>query len=397
MGKSVKIGLFGFGVVGQGLYKVLSQSTGINAEIKKIAVKNREKKRSLPAKHFTFDAEEILFDDEINLIVELIDNAEDAYKIITTALKNGKNVVTANKKLLAENFEELVNLQLETGKSILYEASVCAGIPIIRTIEEYYVSELLYSVEGIFNGSSNYILSKMQSESLEYSEALKQAQELGFAESNPKLDVEGFDAKFKLIILAAHSFGVYIHPEKIFNYGIAGISSFDIQFAKEKNWKIKLMSRVFKNSDNTISMYVIPEFVNQQSNLFLVDQEFNGVIVEAAFSDRQFYSGKGAGGYPTGSAVLSDIAANAYDYKYEYHKTHKELQYSYSNDIYLTTYVRFIKDLTISEYFEAVHQKFENPDNKYVIGKISITALSKLLTDHKEDIQFICNIGENII
>jgi len=390
MGEAIKIGLFGFGVVGQGLYDILEKSTGINAEIVKIAVKQKNKERTLPKEYFTFDANEILNDDSINLVVELINNVDDAYHIIKSALLNGKNVVSANKKVLAENFEEFTQLQLKTGKSILYEASVCGGIPIIRTIEEYYISELLYSVKGIFNGSSNYILSKMQKENLDYSSALKQAQELGFAEFDPSLDVEGFDAKYKLVILAAHSFGVYIHPDKVFNYGISTISKFDIHFAKEKNWKIKLLASAVKNSNNTVCLYVIPAFVDKLSNLYLVENEFNGVIVEGAFSDNQFFSGKGAGGHPTGSAVLSDIAANSYLYKYQYHKTRKELQYSYSNNVSINIYLRYHDDISESNYFNDVFERFQNNHAKYLIGSIKLEKLKKLYLEKKENIKFIC-------
>jgi homoserine dehydrogenase len=390
MCKAVNIGLFGFGVVGQGLYDILNKSTGINARIAKIAVKQKDKERSLPKEYFTFDAEEILNNNDIDLIVELINDADDAYLIIKTALLKGKNVVSANKKVLAEHFEEFIQLQLQTGKSILYEASVCGGIPIIRTIEEYYISELLYSIKGIFNGSSNYILSKMQEENLDYKLALSQAQELGFAESDPKLDVEGFDAKYKLVILAAHSFGVYIHPDKVFNYGISGISKFDIQFAKEKNLKIKLIASAYKNSENTICLYVIPAFVDKYSNLYLVENEYNGVTVEGAFSDNQFFSGKGAGGHPTGSAVLSDIAANSYQYKYEYHKTQKELQYSYNNDTSINIYVRHEGEIFESNYFESVFERFQNNEAQYLIGRITIKRLEILCIEQLENIQFIC-------
>ncbi len=394
MGKAIKIGLFGFGVVGQGLYDILEKSSGINAEVVKIAVKHKDKPRSLPKDYFTFEAQEVLLNKDIDLIVELIDDTDAAYNIIKSALQNGKNVVSANKKVLAEHFEEFIQLQLETGKSILYEASVCGGIPIIRTIEEYYISELLYSVKGIFNGSSNYILSKMQKEDISYEVALKQAQDLGFAESNPKLDVEGFDAKYKLVILAAHSFGLYIHPEEVFHYGISGISKFDIQYAKEKKLKIKLISSVFKNSENSISMYVIPEFVDKYSNLYLVEDEFNGVTVEGAFSDKQFFSGKGAGGHPTGSAVLSDIAANTYNYKYEYHKTQKELQYNYSSESVLRVYIRYGGDFNLESFFEQLLERYQNTTIQYVVGEIKLNRLNQLLSEFKTEIGFVCSLGD---
>src|ERR1043165_7432330 len=201
--KHLKLGVFGFGCVGQGLYHVLNETHGIKAEIKKICVKNRDKKRILDASIFTYDKNEILNDPEIDVIVEMIDDAVASFEIVKQAVQNGKHVVTANKKMLAENLVEIYNLQQRYNRSILYEGSVCGSIPILRNLEEYYDNDLLTSIEGIFNGSTNYILTKVFEEKKSYLEALKQAQDLGFAESNPALDVKGFDPKFKLVIAIA--------------------------------------------------------------------------------------------------------------------------------------------------------------------------------------------------
>src|SRR5437763_2764763 len=192
--KQLTIGLFGFGVVGEGIYHVLNQTPSLNASINKVCIKYPEKKRNADASLFTTDYNEILNDPEINLVVELIDDSEEAYKIVTTALKNKKVVVSANKKLIAEHLSELLHLQREYDTSFLYEAAVCGSIPIIRNLEEYYDNDLLQSICGIVNGSTNYILTKIIDEGLTYKEALQNAQQLGFAESNPSLDVEGIDA-----------------------------------------------------------------------------------------------------------------------------------------------------------------------------------------------------------
>jgi homoserine dehydrogenase len=194
MSKRLTIGLFGFGVVGQGLHDIIS-TKDLNIEIRKIAIKNPDKVRSLPETLFTTDGNVILNDPQINTIIELINDADAAYEIVTRALKSGKNVVSANKKMIAEHLDELVELQQKYGSSLLYEGSVCGSIPIIRNLEEYYDNELLHSISGIFNGSSNFILSKIANEGLEYAEALKQAQDLGFAEKDPILDVGGYDPK----------------------------------------------------------------------------------------------------------------------------------------------------------------------------------------------------------
>ncbi|HEY9534898.1 MAG TPA: homoserine dehydrogenase, partial [Mucilaginibacter sp.] len=202
MSKKLNIGLFGFGVVGQGLYDII-KTKNLNLEIKKIAIKDGTKERSLPAHYFTTDKNELLNNPEINTIIELINDTEAAFDIVSTALKTGKNVVSASKKMIATYLAELIALQHEYGTSLLYEGAVCGSIPIIRNLEEYYDNELLHSISGIFNGSSNYILSKGFLENLDYASALKQAQDLGFAETDPISDVGGYDAKYKLIIAAA--------------------------------------------------------------------------------------------------------------------------------------------------------------------------------------------------
>jgi homoserine dehydrogenase len=174
MRKKLKLGLFGFGCVGQGLYHVLHETHGgVQAEIKKVCVKNKNKQRPVKEDFFTFDKEEILNDAEIDVVVELIDDAQAAYEIVKTALLHGKAVVTANKKMLAEHMEEIYTLQQQTGKPVLYEGAVCGSIPILRNLEEYYDNDLLNSIEGIFNGSTNYILTKVFEEKKSYADALK--------------------------------------------------------------------------------------------------------------------------------------------------------------------------------------------------------------------------------
>jgi len=339
MRKEVKIGMFGFGCVGQGLYDVLTNSKGFHAEIKRIVVKDKTKKRKLPQELFSFEKNDVLDDTEINLVIELIDNADDAYEIVKSALLKGKNVVTANKKMIAHHFEELVKIQKETGSSLLYEASACGSIPIIRTLEEYYDNELVNSVSGIFNGSSNYILTKIQNENMSYATALKQAQDLGFAESNPKLDVGGYDAKFKLIIVAAHAYGVFVHPDQVHNLGIEYLKKEDVEYAAKNKMKIRLINRVLKLDGNKVALYTIPTFIEKNNPLYYVENETNAVTVEAAFSDRQLFIGKGAGGHPTGSAVLSDVSANSYDYRYEYKRTYQKDRYVFTNELEIEVYV----------------------------------------------------------
>ncbi|HRI79263.1 MAG TPA: homoserine dehydrogenase [Cyclobacteriaceae bacterium] len=340
MRKHLKLGLFGFGCVGQGLYHVLHETKGLKAEIKRICVKTKNKPRPLGEDIFTFDKNEILQDPEIDVIIELIDDAAAAFEIVKASLQNGKAVVTANKKMLAENLEEIYALQQKYGKPVLYEGSVCGSIPIIRNLEEYYDNDLIKSVEGIFNGSTNYILTKVFDERKSYDEALRQAQALGFAESDPSLDVKAFDPKFKLVILIAHTFGVFVKPENVINFGIDRISDADLKYAKEHGLSIKLVARAFKSGERIYGL-VAPQFIEAHHPLHAVRNEFNAVSVEGAFAEKQLFVGKGAGSYPTGSAVLSDVSALTYDYQYEYKKLHQENRSTFSNDASVEVVVSF--------------------------------------------------------
>lgn len=375
MSKKLKIGLFGFGVVGQGLHDII-RSQNLNLEIVKIAIKNPEKKRTLDAHLFTTAHAEILNNPEINTIVELIDDADAAFDIVKVALQNGKNVVSANKKMIATHLAELVELQAKHGTSLLYEGAVCGSIPIIRNLEEYYDNELLHGISGIFNGSSNYILSKIFNEGLAYDTALKQAQDLGFAETNPILDVGGYDPKFKLTIATAHAYGLFIDPDKILNVGIQNISDADIQYAREKNFKIKLVPTARKISTKQVVTYVLPKFVKADDFLYNVENEYNGVTVQAAFADKQFFFGKGAGGHPTGAAVLSDIAALRYDYRYEYKKYHQQNGLIHTDKVSIEVYLRYVHEYTVEKLeIENISERFSRNDYKYVIGSISLKNL----------------------
>jgi homoserine dehydrogenase len=375
MSKKLNIGLFGFGVVGQGLYDII-KTKHLNLEIVKIAIKNPEKERSLPTHLFTTNKEDLLNNPEINTIVELINDTEAAFEIVSRALSTGKNVVSASKKMIALHLDELIALQHQFGTSLLYEGAVCGSIPIIRNLEEYYDNELLHSISGIFNGSSNFILSKGFNENLDYDTALKQAQDLGFAETDPTSDVGGFDAKYKLVIAAAHAYGLVTDPDKVFNLGIQNLSANDLQYAREKNLKIKLVPIAKELDDKNVALFVLPKFVNQQEFLYNVENEYNGVIVQAAFADQQFFFGKGAGGHPTGSAVLSDIAALRYDYQYEYKKAKERKDLNFTNDILLTIYLRYQDEALLQALnFEHINERYYSGNYKYVIGKINLQNL----------------------
>lgn len=382
--KNLTIGLFGFGCVGYGLHEVLEKTPGLKAQIKKICVKDKNKTRPLSADHFTFNKEDILNDPEINTVVELIDDADAAFDIVKSALQKGKAVVTANKKMIAEHFEELLQLQRTYDVPLLYEAACCASIPIIRNLEEYYDNDLLESIEGIVNGSTNYILTQTSEANLSYAEALQEAQAKGYAESNPIMDTGGFDAKYKLLILIAHAFGVVAKPSDIFNIGINHLGDLECNYAKEKGLKIKLIAFAEKTIDGKIHAYVLPTFIHKSDKLYSVDDVFNGVKTKSYFSDVQFFVGKGAGAYPTASAVLSDISALSYDYRYEYKKLNQSASYLEATDTWLKIFLRH--DLAYGSefktYFEEIDESYLNHEAGFIIGTISLSNL-KIISQRK--------------
>ena len=389
--KNIKIGLFGFGCVGQGLYETLNTSKNFGGEIIKICVKNPNKVRSLPVGLFTFDRNEILSDPKVDVVVELIDDAAAALEIVTAALRNGKSVVTANKKMVAENLEYLVALQKETGRAVLYEGAVCGSIPIIRTLEEYFGHEPLQEIKGIFNGSTNYILTKIFEEKLDFKRALVQAQNQEFAESDPSLDIQGFDPKFKLSILLTHAFGIHVAPEQIVNAGIDRLKPVDLEFARQNGYRIKLLAEAVRNQDQVMA-WVLPKFVKETDNLYPIANEFNAVTLNGDFCDDQLFIGKGAGSLPTGAAVLSDISALSYDYRYEYKKHYNLGRLSFQNDHTIPVYISFTDPAIIDfDNFESVSEKYFSFDHSYVIGKISLKNLSGAEWAKDEDVSIILN------
>ena len=376
--RKVKIGLFGFGVVGEGLYEVLKNSQGANAEIVKICIKSKNKRRSLPEGCFTYNPDDIFNDPEINTIVEVIDDPEVSYDIVKRALMRRLPVVSGNKKMIAYNLPELIRLQEEFNTPLLYDASACGSIPVIRNLEEYYDNDLLLSVKGILNGSSNFILSKIFNEGMLYQEALSLAQKLGFAESDPSFDVGGYDTLFKLVILTMHAFGVYVSPDEVLNIGIEKLNSHDIRFANEKGWRIKLLGEVVKKSNDEITLYVMPSLVGKEKYIYSVEDEFNGVVIKGAYYDKQFMFGRGAGGYPTGSAVLSDITATQYNYKYEYKKLYNFSSFSYVTDCDVRVYVRYSDPEDIEPIiFKRIEERYWNDECSYVVGTVNLRNLIK--------------------
>ncbi len=374
--KQLTIGLFGFGVVGEGLYKALQQTPSLKAVIKKVCIKNIDKKRNAPASLFTTYKDELLNDTDINVIVEVIDDADAAFQIVSAALKNGKDAVSASKKMIAEHLPALLQLQQETSRSLLYEAAVCASIPVIRNLEEYYDNDLLHSIKGIVNGSTNFILTKIVEDGLDFKQALLLAQQAGFAESNPVLDVEGYDAVNKWAILLNHAYGIVTPAENILFSGIQHIQAADSAVAKARNQQIKLVAQAQKLKNGKVTAFVLPQFVNNDDHLAFVKNEYNGVVIESGFADKQFFYGKGAGSFPTASAVLSDISALRYQYKYEYKKLYDHKPHELTNDLFLRVYVSF-NDLAVipRDRFEWIEEWHAQEERKYLVGVIAFDEL----------------------
>ena len=380
--KRLNIGLFGFGNVGRGLYDVLGRIESDSVHIRRICVRDINKERGVDAE-FTDDANAIFNDSEINLIVEVIDDAEAAYSIVKRALKSRIPVVSGNKKMLGHHILELIDLQEQYNTPLLYDASACGSIPVIRNLEEYYDNDLLCSVKGILNGSSNFILSKIFNENMSYGDALRLAQELGFAESNPTLDIDGWDSLYKLIIITVHAFGVYVSPDEILTYGISTMNDSDIRFAREKDRRIKLVAHVEKVDDRLI-MCVLPQLISRNKYIYSVEDEFNGVVIKGLFYDKQFMFGRGAGGHPTGSAVLSDITACGYNYRYEYKKRNDSVLPHYTTDHTFRIYFRYrteeqLKLLTFSK----IREQYTSEGYSYIIGDVSIANLKA----HQEELR----------
>ena len=391
----LNIGLFGFGTVGRGLYDVLEETKLKEAHIKRICVRDINKDRGVKAA-FTDNPDEIFNDPEINLVVELIDDAKASYTIVKRALEAGIPVVTGNKKMLAYHLEELIEIQREKQVPLLYDASACGSIPVIRNLEEYYDNDLLVSVKGILNGSSNFILSKIFNENMSYPAALRLAQDLGFAESDPSLDIDGFDSLFKLIIITMHAFGRYVSPDDIFVYGISHMNDDDIRFATEKKRRIKLVAHVEKLDNGKMIMSVMPQLISREKYIYSVEDEFNGVVIKGKFYYKQFMFGRGAGGYPTGSAVLSDIMACFYNYKYEYKKLNADVVPEYTDDFTFRIYLRYStpEDLALFK-FQTIRENYTSESSNYVVGDVCLRDLYAIKDEIRKRNLFVAAYPED--
>ena len=313
--KTAKIGLLGFGNVGGGTYKILTDNKeliekriGVSPEVVKILQRNKNKKRYVDAdeKLLTEDPDEILNNDEIDIVVEMLGGIEPATSFMLQAMENGKHVISANKAAIAANYDKLVNTAKKNNVEFLFEASVAGGIPVLTAITNALAANNYVEVMGILNGTTNYILTKMTEEGLPYDEVLKDAQAKGFAEADPTADVEGIDAANKLSILMALCFDKYVAPTDIPTTGITKISAEDIKAADEAGKKIKLIGKAYiENGEVTYS--VQPVELDKTHPLAGVSNEFNAVYITGDMVGELMFYGRGAGPLPTGSAVCGDI------------------------------------------------------------------------------------------
>jgi homoserine dehydrogenase len=313
--EAVEIGIIGLGTVGTGTVRVLlgnreilRERTGFDIHLRRIADLDITKDRGieLPEGILTTDPEDILNDPEIDIVVELIGGVHTAKDLILGALRNGKHVVTANKALLAIDGNELFEEAARHGVGIGFEASVAGGIPIIKILREGLVANRILNIYGIINGTSNYILSRMTNEGIEFNVALKEAQRLGYAEADPTFDIEGIDSAHKLSILASLAYNIPLSYGKVYREGISEITPLDIGFASELGFKIKLLA-IAKAGYGTVQLRVHPTMIPRDYLISKVEGVFNAIYVEGDAVGATLYYGRGAGDMPTGSAIVSDI------------------------------------------------------------------------------------------
>lgn len=322
--KEIKAALLGAGTVGGGVYKLVERraaempdKVGAELKITKVLVKNLQKKREgIPSEVLTDDWEGIIHDPEISIVIELMGGVEPARTYILQALEAGKNVVTANKDLLAEHGQELMEAAERNHRDLCFEAAVGGGIPIIRPLKECLAGNEITEVMGIVNGTTNYILTKMTQEGWDFDDALKEAQRLGFAEADPTADVEGLDAGRKMAILASIAFHSRVTFKDVDVKGITKITAKDIQYAKEFGYTLKLLG-VARNEEGKMEVGVSPMMIPSTHPLANVNDSFNAVFVHGDAVDDAMFQGKGAGEFPTASAVVGDLISVARDMQYD--------------------------------------------------------------------------------
>ncbi len=375
----IKIGILGFGTVGGGVYKTLKNFD--NVEIKKILVRDITKPRNISPedKHLLTDKpDEIIKNPEIDVVVELMGGINPAESYIKTAIENGKHIVTANKELLAKGGKELFEFAEKYNKVILYEAAIAGGIPVIMPVKTILAGNKITKIQAILNGTTNYILTKMDKDGADYASVLKEAQEMGYAEADPTSDVEGFDSAYKITTLATIAFGKRVHIENVYREGISKIKLDDIKAANELGHKIKLIALANIDEQGRADVRVHPMLVPENLTLAHIDYVTNAVEISGHPINKIVLSGPGAGEFPTASSVVGDILAVAS----EFDKTDYILPMMRCHHSQEAIPVN-IKD-TVNKYYLS----FTAPNTPGIIGK-----LGTLCAEHNISLQSIVQKG----
>lgn len=361
MDKKIKIGLIGLGTVGSGVFKTLRNFD--NVEVTKIAVKNINKKRDIEGLDnsiITDNAYTIVNNPEIDIVAELVGGIEPAFDLISKAIKNGKHIVTANKELLAKRGEEIFKLAEKYNRVILYEAAIAGGIPIIMPVKTILAGNKITHIEAILNGTTNYILTKMDVQKASYSDVLREAQELGYAEADPTGDVEGFDAAYKIATLASITFNKRIDIQKVYREGITKIRTKDMEAANDLGYKIKLIASANIDDNGNADVRVHPMLVSKKSTLAHIDYVTNAVMLNGHPIGSVTLSGLGAGEFPTASSVVGDILSIAAEIgKTDYILPMMRCKHNSAAHL-----------LDISETINKYYISIKAKNNKGVIGKI---------------------------
>ena len=364
--KKVGVAILGLGVVGGGTYQILTQhrefyqrTQDVDIVVESVLELNRERARSLgvPEEKIASNIAEIVSDPDVNIVVEVIGGIDAAREFVLAALNAGKTVVTSNKELFCKYSHELERAAKRQNAGLYFEASCVGGVPIIRTLLDGVQANVITSMMGIINGTTNYILSKMTGEGSSYEDCLKEAQRLGYAEANPTADVEGFDAAYKLSILSSLAFHTKVPFSKVFREGITGVSKEDIADGKTMGYVLKLLA-IGKQSPEGIEVRVHPTFVRKDHPLAAVNDSFNAVYLTGdSVGDVMLY-GRGAGALPTGSAIVSDII---------YAATHSENKYStFKNTANADKDVKFVSD-----FKSAYYMRLTVEDRAGILAKIA--------------------------
>ncbi len=359
--KKYKVGMIGLGTVGTGVFKTIQEFEDI--EIVKIVVKNINKKRDIEnfdSTLMTTDPNEVINNPEIDIVVEVIGGVEPAWEYISKSIENGKHIVTANKELLAKKGEELFKLAEKNNKVVLYEAAIAGGIPLIMPMKTIMAGNKISKIRGILNGTTNYILTKMDVDGASYDEVLKEAQELGYAETDPTGDVEGFDAMYKITTLSTIAFNKRVKLQNVYREGITKVRAEDMKKANELGYKIKLIASGNLDENGKADVRVHPMLVKKTSALAHIDYVTNSVYLKGFPMGEVAFTGPGAGEFPTASSVVGDIINIVAELKHS----------DYILPMMRNNYEEYADMIDISETYNKYYISITAPNNIGVIGKI---------------------------